>query len=371
MKLAFCLFNYFPYGGLQVDCLRIAKACAAAGAEVTLLTSEWLGEQPKDCMVKLFPSKGWTNAKKTQSFIEQAQHYLNHHPFDGVIGFNKMPGLDIYFAGDPCYVEKAKKHGPWYRWTKHYKHYAALEQSVFAPESKTKILSIVPTQNAIFQAHYNTPLERFHALGPGIMLDRCAPTDYESKRNELREQWDIQAKKIVLLVGSGFKTKGLDRALKAFAALPEDIKTNTEFWVAGQDDPKPFVGLIKKLGLDNLVHFLGGREDIPELLWSADCLIHPAYSENAGMVLLEAAVAGLPLVCTSVCGYASYIENADAGIVLSEPFKQAALNQALLSLLRQPEPYRSKGIAFGLEADIYSMVDQAQQAIMQTFRPAP
>jgi UDP-glucose:(heptosyl)LPS alpha-1,3-glucosyltransferase len=36
------------------------------------------------------------------------------------------------------------------------------------------------------------------------------------------------------------------------------------------------------------VHFLGGRGDVPEWLLASDVLVHPAYSESAGMILLEA-----------------------------------------------------------------------------------
>lgn len=371
MKLAFCLFEYFPYGGLQRECLRIASACAAAGADVSILTREWQGEHPSDCTVKLFPSKGMTNAKRVQGYIEQVQHYIEHNFYDGVIGFNKMPGLDVYFASDPCFVEKAKRHGPLYRFTKNYKVYSALENSVFGPESKTKILMISPTQQKIFQEVYQLPDDRIFPLPPSVTVDRCAPIDYESKRAEIRQLWEIQHKHIVLMVGSGFKTKGLDRALKAVAALPHEIRHDTEFWIAGQDEAKPYQNLIKRLGIESIVHFLGGRDDISELLWASDCLIHPAYAENTGTVLLEAAVAGLPVICTEVCGYGHYIKDAEAGIVLPEPFKQADLNHALLSVLRQPQPYRKNGIQFGLDADIYSGTEHAQQLIMQEIRHKP
>ena len=49
-------------------------------------------------------------------------------------------------------------------------------------------------------------------------------------------------------------------------------------------------------------------------------LIHPAYSEAAGMVLLEEIVAGLPVLVTDVCGFAHYINDAEAGIVEPSPF---------------------------------------------------
>ena len=64
------------------------------------------------------------------------------------------------------------------------------------------------------------------------------------------------------------------------------------------------------------MQFLGGRSDVPRFLLGADLLIHPAYHENTGTALLEALVAGLPVLVTDVCGYAHYIAEADAGRVL-------------------------------------------------------
>ena len=42
------------------------------------------------------------------------KHLRNKEP-SVVIGFNKMPGLDVYFAADPCFLEKAEnQRGPLY-----------------------------------------------------------------------------------------------------------------------------------------------------------------------------------------------------------------------------------------------------------------
>lgn len=366
MKIAFCLFEYFPFGGLQRDCYRIAEACAKAGAEVEVITRAWDGDRPEHFCVTQLPTRGITNAGKIKKFARLAQAYIEKKKFDKVVGFSKMPGLDYYYAADPCYIARAGKDRPgFYRYTSHYRAYSAFEKAVFSPESDTKILMISPPQQAIYESEYQTPSDRFIQLPPGILRDRCAAEDYELVREEQRREWSLTGRHLVLMVGSGFKTKGLDRALNAVAALPEDVKAKTEFWVAGQDNEEPYRKLIKQLNLENTVFFLGGRNDIPQLLNAADCLIHPAYSENTGTILLEAAVAGLPVLCSENCGYASYIEESQSGIVIPQPFEQDMLDKSLLSLLEQPEPYRSNGIQFGKTANIYSMVEKAQQVIME------
>ena len=89
--------------------------------------------------------------------------------FDAVIGFSKMPGLDIYYAADTCYLEKVMTTRPAiYRLSGRFRTYAAMERAVFAPEAKTEILLIAEKEQAAFMRHYGTALERFHLLPPGI-----------------------------------------------------------------------------------------------------------------------------------------------------------------------------------------------------------
>jgi UDP-glucose:(heptosyl)LPS alpha-1,3-glucosyltransferase len=100
--------------------------------------------------------------------------------------------------------------------------------------------------------------------------------------------------------------------------------------VAGQDKSRRFQRLARRMDIADGVEFLGGREDVGDLMLGADLLMHPARTEAAGTVLLEALAAGLPVVATEVCGYAQHVKAARAGILLPEPFSQEQLNRAVL-----------------------------------------
>ena len=170
-------------------------------------------------------------------------------------------------------------------------------------------------------------------------------------------------------IGSGFKTKGFDRSIKALAALPRELKQRTRLIAIGQDDPRAFQLQAKALGVSEQVQILKGRSDIPRFLLGADLLIHPAYNENTGTVLLEALVSGLPVLVTDVCGYAHYIAEADAGRVLSGPFEQAKLDQLLADMLADASRralWARNGLAYADRADLYSMPQHAADIILAT-----
>ena len=105
MKLAFCLFRYFPFGGMQRDFLRIANSCLARGHSVEVYTWDWEGAMPDELKVFIIPIRGLTNRKRRESFSKKVGGYLAERHYDVVVGFNKMPYLDVYFAADTCYID--------------------------------------------------------------------------------------------------------------------------------------------------------------------------------------------------------------------------------------------------------------------------
>ena len=371
MRLAFCLYRYFPYGGLQRDFIRIARECIKRGHIVDVYAMRWEAEIEPGLAIRTFNVKGLQNHTRRQDFVNQLEPYLLQNNYDLVVGFDKMPGLDVYYAADTCYQAKARAARSWfYRLTGRYRHMAAYEQAVFNPEHHTKILLIANKQLAEFQQYYKTAAEQFYLLPPGIDRDRIAPRNAAQVREHLRKELAIpQNDFILLMIGSGFKTKGVDRTLLAYAALSHELKQRTHVLILGSDNPDKFLRQAKKLKISDKVSFLGGRNDVPRFLLAADVLLHPAYNENTGTVLLEAIVAGLPVLTTDVCGYAGHVQEANAGRVLSSPFKQQEFNQAVADMLLSAEKdkWHQNGLAYAVHADIYSMPERAVNLI-ESFR---
>ena len=357
--IAFCLFKYFPYGGLQRDFLRIALETQARGFNIRIYTLEWEGDIPAGFEIIIVPVSALTNHTRYRKYYVWVDSALKKDPVERLIGFNKMPGLDVYFAADSCYEDKARNQRSWaYRLTPRYGLFSEFEESVFSRDSETEILMISSAQIPLFEQYYSTLPERFHLLSPGIARDRIAPANRDEIRADFRGEMKLGDDEIqLLMIGSGFITKGLDRVLIAMAALPKPLRDRTRLIVIGQDNPNTFRRMAKKLELSNRVSILKGRDDVPRFLIGADLLVHPAYAENAGMVLLEAIVAGLPVIATDICGYAPYIEKADAGELIPSPFQQETFNVMLEGMINKlgESDWSANGIAFAAVADIYDM----------------
>ena len=343
---------------MQRDFLRVAKECLSRGHNITVYTLSWDGDIPDGINVILAPVSTRNRIKRNQAYTEWVRTVLRQRGDSLVIGFNKMPFLDIYFAADPCFMEKAaEQRGFYYKFTARYKHFKEYEEAVFAASQRTEALTLSPLQRTAFEKYYPDCGPRLHQVPPGISIDRKVDTIDKKIGIQLRSDLGLAATtKLLLQVGSGFRVKGVDRSLRAVAALPKPQLENCHYLLIGQDNPDRYWRLAKKLGIAGQCTVLGGRDDIPKFLATADLLLHPAYSESAGYMLLEATIAGLPVLTTSTCGYAFHIEQAKSGLVCSAPFEQSQLNSYLAKMLANLDTadWSKNGLEYGRQDELYS-----------------
>jgi len=360
MNLAFALFTYFPFGGLTRDMLAIARACKKRGHRVRVVAGEVRGAVDDDIDLRIVPGGALTNPGKNRRFAAQLPQAVADFSPHLIVGFNKMPGLDMYYAADDCFAARAKRRGRLYRMTPRCRQSMAFERAVFGIESSTEILLIAPKQARVFRRFYHTPEARMTLLPPGISRGCIAGEQAAARRLDFRRRWRLNDSDMVLLaVGSGFHTKGVDRTIAAFAKLPALLRERAHLFIIGGGKTARYQKQSRRLSVHSRVRFTGGRADVAEFMFGADALIHPARQEAGGIVLLEALVAGLPVIATEVCGYAPYILEAGMGRVLGAPFEQAKLNRALRDLAsridKDRDLWRARGRDFAGRADIYDM----------------
>ena len=371
MKLAFCIFKYFPYGGVARDLALIAGEALRRGHSVRAYALRWEGAPPDGVEKIEVPARGWTGPARYRRFARWVGEHLQASPVELVVGFNKMPGLDVYVAGDNCYEEKARNERGWhYRLLPRYRHFAHFERAVFDGERPVKVLTVAPAQQPVFKRYYDTPDERFFPLPPAVETSAFEASDDAEAESWLRREFDLpEDAQVLLFVGSGFVTKGLDRAIRGLAALRRAGR-DVVLLVVGEDGRRPFARLAERLGVGEQVRFAGGRNEVPRLLAGADALVLPAHNEAAGMVVLEAAAAGLPVLVTDVCGFAHHVERADAGIVSPSPFDQERFNGELVELLTSPKrpAWRENGRALAASGALEGRAETACDLIERFVR---
>ena len=153
------------------------------------------------------------------------------------------------------------------------------------------------------------PRERIDYL-PNFVPDAGAAASQPDEIIAMRPQAPL-----VLALGRLHPNKGFDLLLEALVTTRE-----AHLWIAG-DGPlrRHLEQLAARLRVADRVRFLGWREDIRELLASADLLVCPSLHEPLGNVVIEAWSAGLPVVATASDGPAGLIEDGGNGLLVPLP----------------------------------------------------
>ena len=91
-----------------------------------------------------------------------------------------------------------------------------------------------------------------------------------------------------------------------------------------------------RLNVSDRVHFLGYRNDIASLLHAADVFVFPSYREGLPVALMEAMVAGVPIVASRIRGNVDLIEDGVNGF-LCDPQDADGFADKIRTLLEDPD----------------------------------
>ncbi|NJM20683.1 MAG: glycosyltransferase family 4 protein [Richelia sp. RM2_1_2] len=178
---------------------------------------------------------------------------------------------------------------------------------------------------------------KFHVVHNGTPVNTQEKIDLKAIRSELNIPEDIP---VVVHVGRLCKSKGQHILLKAAVNLHQ-LGQEAVYLIVGKDLEQDgaylqyLKHLSQELGINNSVHFLGHRADIPQLLASSDLLVLPSYTEGLPLVILEAMAAGLSVIATPVGGIPEVVIHQETGLLV--PIEDVpALADAMLKLLQNP-----------------------------------
>ncbi len=88
---------------------------------------------------------------------------------------------------------------------------------------------------------------------------------------------------------------------------------------------------VQQLGIEDIVFFLGFREDVPRILASLDLFVLSSHLEGLGSSLLDAMASGLPVVATRTGGIPEIVHHGETGLLVP-PKDPDALAKAIIEL---------------------------------------
>lgn len=183
-----------------------------------------------------------------------------------------------------------------------------------------RIVAISERVRQQLKDHYHVPDEKIVTIPNGINLGRFSPDKVETRAEVRRSLGIADDMPLVLFVGSQFRLKGLEFAIRALA----EMKTRVRLLVVGHDSVAGFRNLAKELGVEERVHFAGARKDLPDIYPAADAFVFPSLYETFALVCLEAMASGLPVLASRVGGIEDYLRDGENGLFIKRDAKDIA-----------------------------------------------
>jgi glycosyltransferase involved in cell wall biosynthesis len=178
------------------------------------------------------------------------------------------------------------------------------------------------------------PASQITSIPTGIDFARFTPAH---SRPQVRQMLGLAGEDfVVLMVGIIRSVKRHAIALEAFQQVLRQHPA-AHLIVAG-DGPKrqQTEELAHALEITDRVHFLGHRDDIPDLMAASDVLLLTSRSEGVPQAVTQALGLGVPVIATAVGGVPELIQHEQTGLLIP-PEDPAAAAEALLSMACNPE----------------------------------
>lgn len=139
--------------------------------------------------------------------------------------------------------------------------------------------------------------------------------------------------KVVLMVARFAYPKDQFTLIRALELLPEKVKL---FFVGQGELLESCKQEAQELNLEDRVHFLGVRNDVPELMKSADIIVLSSHYEGLSLSSLEAMASGRPFVASDVPGLREIV--AGAGLLFPDGDYEM-LSSHILNLMNDKDFY--------------------------------
>jgi D-inositol-3-phosphate glycosyltransferase len=180
------------------------------------------------------------------------------------------------------------------------------------------MLASTDDERAQLSSLYEADPDRIEVVPPGVDHTMFAPGD----RRDARRRLGLGDGRVLLFVGRIQRLKGVALAVRCLAAI--DDPTVTLVIVGGPSGPdgeaelRRASALVDELGVADRVRFVSPRphEQLANFYRAADVCIVPSRTESFGLVALEAAACGTPVVAASVGGLRSLVADGETGFLV-------------------------------------------------------
>ena len=182
----------------------------------------------------------------------------------------------------------------------------------------------------VLQTNFALPSHKVTSLGNSIDFEQFAIVQVSNE--QIKERFGLKLDSFVFgTIGRLVPTKGYSYLIKAFTEVKQAVSSSELIFIGDGRLRGELDQQAKNTPCRNSIHFLGRRNNIPELLKGFDTFVLPSVAEGIPRSLLEAMASGLPCIATSVGGIPEIISDGEFGSLVP-PANPQELAKAMIAL---------------------------------------
>lgn len=167
-------------------------------------------------------------------------------------------------------------------------------------------------------------------------------------------------KKVIISTSRLSYEKGIHVLLEALGKL-HSIRQDWVCWLVGDGDQRSaYEERVDQLGIGEAVQFWGSRDDVPSLLGMADIFVMPSLMETLSYSVMEAQLAGLPIVSSDAGGLKEAVQHEVNGLLFLKGNDDMLTLQ--LNRLLEDKAYRQQ---LGEQARNWALVHRGLGSMMK------
>lgn len=372
MKTVNIFVKYFDNrGGGERICFNFIEFLMGKGVDIRIVCGEDKIRNPKfrDIMIETGLLKPGRYLKYS-SFHKRASRLVKE--LEGIhFSFDRIPGCHIYRNGSglhSSYVKKTLELLPKNKAFKKgieraldpvNKHLIAMERATYEhPDLKRVILNSQFLKKEVLSAFPEA--ERVIKIIPnGVDKRRYSFVVDRPFRNLYSLKDD---KRVIGFAANNFQRKGLDHLLGAMGLLGDEFV----LLVAGNRSGESYRSVIKDLGIEDRVTFIGGVDNMQGFYASCDVICLPSLYDSFGNVVPESLMCGTPVVVSAMAGSSEIVKDGKNGYVVQtldkDVLAEALLKCAELGRKDYSEHVMSESDMYQRYLDVITEVSDERQA---------
>ncbi|MGD6967675.1 glycosyltransferase family 4 protein [Rossellomorea vietnamensis] len=182
----------------------------------------------------------------------------------------------------------------------------------------------------VLAGKYGVPLSKISTFPYGVDISKL------QKKGAAASVKKEGEKKIILCMGRLVYLKGIHHLISSLPHLQKE-RNDWECWILGEGEmEKALKKQCEELGVRNFVKFKGYVKDAVPILQQSDILVHPSLQETLPHTVIEAQLAGIPVIVSDAAAMPEMVIHGETGLVFPHGNSHALYTQ-ISTLLKAPK----------------------------------